>query len=54
MLCCWTRGLSTPNFNPHSDISYAGMAINQTTGEIWATEGPDSETFAVARFTPVP
>ena len=45
---------STPNFNPDSDISYAGMAINQTTGEIWATEGPDSATFAVARFTPLP
>ncbi len=42
------------DFNPDSDISYAGMTINQTTGEIWASQGPDSATFAVARCAPVP
>jgi streptogramin lyase len=44
----------TPNFNPHSDISYTGISINQSTGEIWANEGAGSTRFALARFRPVP
>lgn len=30
----------TPNFNPNGDVSYAGIAIDEVTGEIWVAEGP--------------